>query len=171
MVVIETPRLILRRFVSDDANDLAETLCDPDNMRHYPAPFSRSGVDAWIVKSLVRYAEHGYGLWALIEKNSGQLAGDCGLMLRMVDTVPETEVAYHLARRFQGRGLATEAARACMEYAFHELGKRRVISLIRPENLSSWRVAERNGMTVEKETEWAGLPHLVYLAIRNRHAD
>jgi ribosomal-protein-alanine N-acetyltransferase len=163
VVVIETPRLILRRLVADDANGLAETLCDPDNMRYYPAPFSRSDVDAWIAKTLWRYGEHGYGLWALIEKESGELAGNCGLMQQMVDTVPETEVAYHLARRFQGKGLATDAARACIEYAFHELGKQRIISLIRPENLPSRRVAERNGMTVEKETEWAGLLHLVYV--------
>ena len=64
----------------------------------------------------------------------------------------------------QGRGIATEAARACMNYAFIELGEDRVISLIRPENLPSRRVAERNGMAVEKETDFLGLPHLVYVA-------
>jgi [ribosomal protein S5]-alanine N-acetyltransferase len=60
--------------------------------------------------------------------------------------------------------LATEAARACLDYAFSNLGLQRVISLIRPENLPSRRVAERNGMSVEKETIFVGLPHLVYVA-------
>jgi len=69
----------------------------------------------------------------------------------------------HLARRFQGKGFATEAARACMNYGFNRLAKDRIISLIRAENLPSRRVAERNGMAVEKETEFAGLPHLVYV--------
>jgi ribosomal-protein-alanine N-acetyltransferase len=82
-------------------------------------------------------------------------------MEQVVHGVTETEVEYHLARRFQGRGIATEVARACVEYAFTELGNERVISLFRPENPPSRRVAERNGMTVEKEIEWAGLPHLV----------
>ena len=95
-------------------------------------------------------------------KADGQLAGDCGLMRQKVDGVTETEVGYHLARRFQGQGLATEAARACIDHAFSELGLLRVISLIRPENGPSRRVAERNGMSIEKEAIFAALPHLVY---------
>ncbi len=81
-----------------------------------------------------------------------------------VDGTKEIEVGYALARHAQGHGIATEAARACMNYAFTTLGEERIISLIRPENLPSRRVAERNGMAVEKETDFLGLPHLVYSA-------
>ena len=133
-------------------------------MRYYPNPYTREDVEEWIEKSLRRYREHGISLWAVILKADGQLAGDCGLMRQEVDGVTETEVGYHLARRFQGQGFATEAARACMDHAFLKLGLGRVISLIRAENLPSRRVAERNGMTVEKEAMFAGLPHLVYVA-------
>ena len=164
MIVLETPRLILRQFVPEDVDALSEVLCDRENMRYYPNPFARPDVEAWIEKTLRRYRDDGIGFWALILKASRQFAGDCGLMLQHVDGVIETEVGYHLARRHQGQGLATEAARACLDHAFSTLGLERVISLIRPENLPSRRVAERNGMSVEKETIFVGLPHLVYVA-------
>jgi ribosomal-protein-alanine N-acetyltransferase len=158
VIVLETPRLILRHFVPEDADGLSEVLCDRENMRFYPNPFERADVEAWIEKCLRRYREDGIGLWALILKADYQFAGDCGLALQEVDGVIETEVGYHLARRHQGQGLATEAARACLDHAFSTLGLKRVISLIRPENLPSRRVAERNGMSVEKETIFVGLP-------------
>jgi RimJ/RimL family protein N-acetyltransferase len=97
-------------------------------------------------------------------KADRKFAGDCGLVHQQVDGATEVEVGYALARNYQGQGLATEAARACLDYAFSDLGLQRVISLIRPENLPSRRVAERNGMSVEKETIFVGLPHLVYVA-------
>jgi RimJ/RimL family protein N-acetyltransferase len=81
-----------------------------------------------------------------------------------IEGIREIEVGYALARHAQGQGIATEAARACMNYAFTTLGEERIISLIRPENLPSRRVAERNGMAVEKEVDFQGLPHLVYAA-------
>jgi RimJ/RimL family protein N-acetyltransferase len=101
----------------------------------------------------------------LILKPDNKFAGYCGLVRREVDNSREIEVGYALARHAQG--IATEAARACMNYAFTTLGEDRIISLIRPENLPSRRVAERNGMAVEKETEFVGLPHLVYFARRS----
>jgi [ribosomal protein S5]-alanine N-acetyltransferase len=100
----------------------------------------------------------------MILKETGQLIGDCGLVRQQVDGATETEIAYHLQRDHQGRGLATEAARACRDHGFLTLGLQRLISLIRPENVPSRRVAERNGMLVEKETIFHELPHVVYVA-------
>jgi len=164
VIVLETPRLLLRHYVPADADALSEVLCDRENMRYYPNPFERADVEAWIEKSLRRYREDGIGRWALVLKADGKFAGDCGLVPQQVDGATEIEVGYALARIYQGQGLATEAARACLDYAFSNLGLQRVISLIRPENVPSRRVAERNGMSVEKETIFVGLPHLVYLA-------
>ena len=164
VIVLETPRLVLRHFTPDDGDALAEVLCDRENMRFYPEPFTRTDCDGWVEKCITRYRDDGYGLWATIRKADGQFIGDCGLLRQLVDGTTETEVGYHLARRFQGYGYASEAARACMRHAFTVLGRPRVISLIRPENLPSRKVAERNGMRVEKETLWAGLPHLVFAA-------
>jgi [ribosomal protein S5]-alanine N-acetyltransferase len=76
------------------------------------------------------------------------------------------EVGYHLHRDQWGHGYATEAARACLDYAFRDLGAAEVVSLIRPENLPSRRVGERNGMTVDKQILFHGLPHLLYVMKR-----
>ena len=166
MRVIETARLLLRHYTLDDVDALSEVLCDHENMRFFPNRFERKDAEEWIEKNLRRYAEDGVGGWALILKPDGKFGGYCGLVYREIDGARELEVGYALGRHCQGRGIATEAARACMEYAFTQLNEERVISLIRPENIPSRRVAERNGMTVEKETDFTGLPHLVYVARR-----
>jgi RimJ/RimL family protein N-acetyltransferase len=168
--VIETPRLILREFRPGDVNALALILSDAETMRFYPAPYDRAGVEEWIARNRRRYAEHGHGLWAMILKSSGELVGDCGLTVQDVDGANEIEIGYHVRHDLWGRGLATEAARACRDLGFARLPVERLISLIRPENLQSRRVAEKNGMTVWKELSWRGLPHLVY-AIRREEAD
>jgi ribosomal-protein-alanine N-acetyltransferase len=160
--ILETPRLILREFSTRDVDALARILSDPETMRFYPAPLDGVGVEDWITRNLRRYSKDGHGLWAMILKTSSELIGDGGLTLQKVDGTDETEIGYHLRRDHWGRGLATEAARACRDYGFAHLPVERLISLIRPENLASRRVAERNGMTVWKEVMNGGLLHLVY---------
>ena len=166
MIVVETPRLLLRHYTLDDIDALAEVLCDHENMRFFANRFERKDAEDRIQKNLRRYAEDGIGQWALLLKPKNKFAGYCGLVRQEIDGNREIEVGYSLARHAQGQGIATEAARACMNYGFTTLGEDRIISLIRPENIPSWRVAERNGMAVEKETEFVGLPHLVYVAHR-----
>jgi ribosomal-protein-alanine N-acetyltransferase len=166
-IILETPRLILREFVPEDADALERVLSDPDTMRYYPAPLDRAGVEDWIARNLRRYQRDGHGLWAIDLKSSSEMIGDCGLTLQEVDGEPLPEIGYHLRRDAWGHGYATEAARACKDYGFAQLKTDVLISLIRPENLPSRRVAERNGMTIWKETNRIGLRHLVYAAWRN----
>ena len=166
MKILETPRLILREFTPDDADALALVLSDPETMRFYPSAFDRAGVEQWIARNMERYTKDGHGLWAMVLKSSAEIVGDCGLTIQEVDGVDEVEVGYHVRRDLWGQGLATEAARACRDFGFARLPVERVISLIRPENLPSRRVAEKNGMTVWKEILWRGLPHLVYVIQR-----
>jgi RimJ/RimL family protein N-acetyltransferase len=161
-VVLETERLILREMTADDVDDLALILSDPETMRYYPQPLDRRGVEEWIERNLERYERYGYGKWAVILKSERKLVGDCGLAVQEVDGVEELEVGYLFNKNYWGRGLATEAARGCMEYAFGQLGRRRIISMIRPENLPSRRVAERNGLTIEKEAFWKDYRHYIY---------
>src|SRR5260370_32119071 len=144
MKILETSRVILREFCSDDAEALARTLSDPETMRFYPAPFDRAGVEEWINRNLYRYREQGHGLWAMILKSSSELVGDCGLTVQDVDGQSEIEVGYHVRRDLWGQGLATEVARACRDFGFARLRVERLISLIRPENFASRRVAEKN---------------------------
>ncbi len=163
--ILETSRLVLREFVPEDVDDLARVICDRETMRFYPAPFDRAGAEEWIARNRRRYAEHGHGLWAMVLKSTGEMIGDCGLTVQNVDGIDEVELGYHVRRDLWGQGLAAEAAQACRDYGFARLPVERLISLIRPENLVSRRVAEKNGMTVWKEVIWRDLPNLVY-AIR-----
>lgn len=169
MQILETPRLLLREFVPDDADALARILSDPETMRYYPAPYDRPGVEQWIARNCERYRIDGVGLWAVVLKAGGELIGDSGIALQQVEGEPLYEIGYHLRRDFWGQGLATEAAVACRDWAFQHLKSDRLISLIRPENIPSRRVAERNGMTIWKEIDWRGLRHCVY-AVERSHA-
>jgi len=165
--ILETSRLTLREFSPDDASPLALVLSDPETMRFYPAPFDRAGVEEWIARNIRRYAEDGHGLWAMVLKSSGELIGDCGLTVQVVDGAREVEIGYHVRSNLWGRGLATEAAQACRDVGFARLSVDRLISLIRPENVPSRRVAEKSGMTVWKEVKWKGLVHVVYAVRRD----
>jgi ribosomal-protein-alanine N-acetyltransferase len=167
MTILETQRLLLREFTAQDADALGRVLSDPETMRHYPAPYDRAGVEQWIERNRQRYQDDGVGLWAVELKDSREVelhkaVGDCGIVLQEVEGERLYEIGYHLRRDLWGQGLATEAAIACRDWAFENLNATRLISLIRPENLLSCRVAERAGMTVWKEVEWRGLGHLVY---------
>lgn len=150
MEILDTLRLSLREFIPGDADALALVLSDPETMRYYPAPFDRTGVEEWIARNCRRYAKDGHGLWAMVLKANGELIGDCGLTVQDVDGTTEVEIGYHVRRDHWGKGLATEAARACRDYGFANLPVERLISIIRPENLPSRRVAEKNGMSVSK---------------------
>lgn len=165
-VVLETERLILREFKPGDTDALLEVLGDPVAMQYYPAPFPRAEVEDWIRRNQARYRVGGCGLWAMLLKDSGQLIGDCGCFVRDALGKMEYELGWHVRRDLWGRGYATEAARSCIEYAFSKLGVQRIIALIRPENLSSCRVAEKNGMTCERVIFWYGYNHCVY--VKNR---
>jgi [ribosomal protein S5]-alanine N-acetyltransferase len=162
MPVLKTERLLLREFVSEDCDALATILSDPQTMRYYPAPFDRAAVADWIQRNRTRYANDGYGLWAMILNSTHELIGDCGLVRQSVDGVDEIEIGYHVRRDLWGQGYATEAAPGCREYGFVTLAADRLISLIRPENLASRRVAEKNGMTIWKEVTRANLLHYAY---------
>jgi ribosomal-protein-alanine N-acetyltransferase len=162
MTILETHRLRLREFTAPDAEALALILSDPETMRYYLAAYDRAGVEQWIERNRKRYREDGVGLWAMELNETTELIGDCGIVLQQVESEGLYEIGYHLRRDLWGRGLATEAAVGCRDWAFRNLKTERLISLIRPENLPSRRVAERVGMTLWKEVDWRGVSHCVY---------
>ncbi|MGA7291625.1 MAG: GNAT family N-acetyltransferase [Terriglobales bacterium] len=162
MNILQTSRLILREFTPKDVDALALVLSDAETMRFYPSAYDRTGVELWIERSRERYRKDGVGLWAMELATTHELIGDCGVILQEVDGEHLYEIGYHLRRDYWHRGLATEAARACRDWGFAHMKTNRLISLIRPENLASRRVAERMGMTVWKEVNWHGHPHCVY---------
>ena len=160
--VLETARLRLRWFRDEDANAVFAIIGDPIAMQFYPKTFNREDARQWVARNQRRYREDGYGLFAVTLKKSEEVIGDCGIIKQNVEGETAMEVGYHFRRDQWGHGYATEAARACMSLAFDSFGADKVISLIRPENGPSKRVAERNGMKLEREVMHYGLPHLVY---------
>jgi len=149
--VLETDRLRLRPFVRDDLDETAAMLGDPETMRYYPAPKSREESLGWIEWNLRLYAEHGFGLWVLELKETGEFAGDCGLIPQTIEGSEEIEIGYHVVRRLWRRGLASEAAAACRDHARDVLGLQRVVSIINPENVPSQGVARKIGMELDRE--------------------
>jgi RimJ/RimL family protein N-acetyltransferase len=161
-VILETERLLLREFMPEDAGALEAVLGDPVAMQYYPAPLIRTEVDDWIRRNRARYTNEGFGLWAMLLKSTGELIGDCGFFVREVQGAFDFELGWHVRPDHWRRGYATEAAQRCIEHAFANLGADRIIALVRPENVSSCRVAEKSGMTREHVILWYGYDHWVY---------
>lgn len=168
-ILIETDRLILREITQDDFDDLLEIWGDAETLQFFPKTLNQQEMTEWINRNLKRYESYGHGLWAVILKHDLTFVGDCGLIIQEVDGVEELEVGYHFNKKHWGQGFASEAARGCMEYAFNRLSRSRLISMIRPENLPSRQVAQRNGLKIEKELFWRGFQHYVYAIERIQH--
>lgn len=172
-VILETTRLKLRELAASDLDFVAEMLGDADVMRYYPNRLDRDGSLAWIERQQMRYARDGHGLWLLLERDTGEPVGQVGLVTHELSRLPRLrypEVGYLLHQPFWHRGYATEAAAGVRDYAFRVRGYDQVISLIRSVNTPSQAVARRLGMTVIGETEFAGLPHLVFGLSADAHS-
>jgi len=157
MIILETERLRLRAMDMNDVENLQRIFSDPEAMRYYPKTKTVEETEGWIRWNMLSYRVYGFGLWIAVFKETGAFAGQCGLVMQRVDDEPEIEIGYLFLRQYWGQGLATEAARACRDYGVNRvrhnrLGYTRLISLIDPHNLASKRVAEKIGMTLEKET-------------------
>ena len=166
---LETERLLLRPLTRDDVDAIFAIIGDPIAMQYYPRTFTPEDAEKWIDRNLHWYEKDGYGLLAVVLKSSGAVIGDCGLSWQPADDEPVLELGYHLRRDHWGHGYATEAAQACMDYAFRALKADRLVSLIKAENVPSRRVAERNGMQAERQVMHVGLPHLMYVITRDRY--
>lgn len=160
--VCETSRLILRHFTRDDLAPLAAMHLDPEVSRFIggvkTVEQTRQRLDQW----LAEYEHYGFSKWAVVLRSTGELIGRCGLSLERFDNIDEWELGWTFARAHWGNGYATEAAAAAMEHSFRVIGLKKLISLIRPGNVASVRVAERIGMTFDRTVEWGGLPALMY---------
>jgi ribosomal-protein-alanine N-acetyltransferase len=170
MPTLETDRLRLRPFAQDlsDVAAMERVLGDPVSMRWYPAPFDREATLRWVQRWLDRYETDGFGLLVMEDLHTGEVVGDCGPAVMDVDGEAMVELGWHVLRARQGQGLATEAATACRDWAFANLGAPFLISLIRPENGASRRVAEKLGFGIWRGTIRAEWGHLVYRLDRPR---
>ncbi|MFG6401499.1 GNAT family N-acetyltransferase [Microbacterium sp. P04] len=152
-----TPRLRFREMALGDLDDMADLLGDPRVMAFYPAPKTRHEAARWIAWNQDNYRDHGFGLW-VIETLTGDFVGDCGLTWQEVNGERKLEVGYHVRTAFQGRGLATEAAAACRDFARDTVGARDLVAIIHPDNRASERVAGKIGMTRLDDDHGGGIP-------------
>jgi RimJ/RimL family protein N-acetyltransferase len=139
---IETERFTIRPLAEDDAVAVHEIWSDPEVMRYIPSAPSASLDESR--ERLARHMARSPGLWAVTERDTGELVGVCGLVA-VEGTGPEIEVAYHVMRRHWRRGVATEAARGCVEAGL-AAGLEQVVAFVVPENRASVRVLEKVGM-------------------------
>ena len=162
MLVLETERLRLRELVPADLDFVATMLAHPEVSHYYARTFDRAASLAWLDRQIARYEKDGHGLWLVVERARETPVGQVGLAMQEVEGEPRAEIGWLLHRPFWGRGYATEAALATREAAFDRWGYPEVISLIRPENVPSQRVAGRIGMTAGREVAFHGYRHVVW---------
>lgn len=166
--ILETERLILRPLTLDDLDALFALYRDPEIRKYFPEgtlTYAETKEELeWIID--VYYGQYGFGLWATIYKATGAFIGRCGLLPWTIEGRQEVEVAYLLDKAYWGQGLATEVAEAIVTYGFEHLRLSRIICLPEPENQASCRVAEKIGMTLERELELDGVMARLYSMAR-----
>ena len=169
-MILETERLVLRKLEQSDFREACKLLQDPEVMYAYEGAFSDQEVQVWLDKMFRRYENDGFALWAVVEKGSGELIGQCGITYQEYNGGWVPEVGYLFRKEFWHKGFATEAAIACKEYAFQVLDFDDVYSIIRDSNVASQNVARRNGMSevdiLIKYSRGVEMPHIVFRASR-----
>jgi RimJ/RimL family protein N-acetyltransferase len=162
MVELETDRLILRMFREDDIERYASICADPEVMRYLGDGNTLTRAEAWRQMAMIigHWQLRGYGIWAVVERKSNDLVGRIGFF--NPEGWPGFELGWVLGREYWGKGYASEGARRALEYAFTEMKREQVISLIHPDNGGSVRVSERIGERLEGKTEIFGHEVQVY---------
>jgi [ribosomal protein S5]-alanine N-acetyltransferase len=163
---LETKRLILRFFREEDMDAMAQLFANPDFMRFSLGVFTERKQTVAFIEKVMGWDRTGIpSQFAVVPRGEDAIVGYCGFF-QHVEVPGEIEIGYRLHPDYWNRGLITEAARAVRDHGFRDWKLSRVISLIHPENIPSRRVAEKNGMKVEKEITFRGFPALVYAISR-----
>lgn len=169
-MILETERLYLRELVPSDFESLCKILKDKDTMYAYEGAFNDDEVQEWLDRQIARYQKWGFGLWAVVLKETNEMIGQCGLTMQPWKESEVLEIGYLFERSYWHRGYATEAAKTCKKYAFETLNATEVCSIIRDTNFASQNVAIRNGMTrVDawiKHYKGVNMPHDRYVVYR-----
>ncbi|WP_422083279.1 GNAT family N-acetyltransferase [Ulvibacterium sp.] len=149
--LIETKRLGLRKLTQEDVAPLYEILSDAEVMQYYLAPYTLDGVKDWIGRSMDSYQKNGFGLWAVILKESNDFIGQCGISLQNIDGAYVPEIGYHVHKLYWNQGYATEAAEASLAYGFQNFGFESIFIHTYVKNSPAQRIAEKIGMKKTKE--------------------
>ena len=148
---LQTKRLILREYTMDDFDVLFEIMSDAETMQHYPAPFDQARTRRWIEWNLENYQKYGWGLWAVVLKETGEFIGDCGITLQDIDGQLLPEIGYHIHKKYWRHGFAKEAARTVRDWVFENTKYNTIYSYMKYTNVASYSTALANGMKKVKE--------------------
>lgn len=163
MQPFETDRLLVRPLTQNDLPALAEMLGDPEVMKYsVRGVCDKAETRSFIDWCLECYSSHGMGPWGLVDKNSGDLLGFCGMGPETVAGIEEINLGYRLATKYWNRGFATEAVEAVLAYAFGHKLAASVVVIIEPEHLASVRVCEKAGFGHYTSLEFHHRPVRVY---------
>ncbi len=150
---LETERLLLRWFTFDDIDAFHQLGTDPEVLRYVGnQPFASldAARETLAAAPLKDYATYGYGRFACVWKQTGQIVGFCGP--KFLPDSGDVDLGYRFLPKFWGIGLATESSRAVMDYARLELGLRRLVGWVHPDNVASARVLTKLGFVFDQTT-------------------
>lgn len=166
-MILETERLYLRKMDQSDFDSLCRILQDKDVMYAYEGAFNDDEVQEWLNRQISRYQKWGFGLWAVVLKETDEMIGQCGLTMQPWKDEEVLEIGYLFECFYWHRGYAIEAVKACKKYAFEILKADEVCSIIRDTNIASQKVAIKNGMTMKdtwtKHYKGVDMPHYRYV--------
>lgn len=154
----ESERILFRKVEDSDFKDWMIFCTETDALKYIFSKedqllSARQKCEKWFEKVNHRYKNNLGGMNALIEKETGQLIGQCGLLIQTIDGIEELEIGYSLIKDFRGKGFASEAARKCKEFAIENQISDSLISVIMPDNYPSIAVALKNDMRFDKVSE------------------
>lgn len=166
-LILETPRLLLREKSLEDAPFFVELNADPEVTRYTGDVAFKDLTEAEAIVRYViaQYEANGYGRWLVSLKESGEPLGWCGLKYH--NDSADTDLGYRFLRKHWGKGYATEAGKACLDYGFGPLGLKRIIGRADVANLASIRVLKKLGMTFYKEDGLDGSPAYIYHIVKD----
>lgn len=159
MIIMETNRLLIRQYTLCDIDKVYRILSDPVTMSFWPKPFDKEQIINWVERNIRSYKENGFGRWLVVLKERDIVIGDCGIIRAEVNNRLENDLGYIIDRDYWNQGYGTEAAQACLNYAFNDLNLDSICINMPINHVSSRRVAEIIGMKLETE----------YINSRNRN--
>lgn len=168
---LETKRLYLRELTENDFSALYDVLVDSDMIQHFPYTFDEDRVRNWIEKNIERYRIFGFGLWAVVLKETDEMIGDCGITMQNINGSIKPEIGYHIKKKFQRQGYAKEATEKCKEWAFKNTPFNILYSYMKEKNVASIATALANEMCkVDKFIDDENETTVVYAITRDEWA-
>ena len=160
-----TKRLLIRKVVESDIDIWKNFFIDNPSLPYLGLDLTKSPYDNakdWVEFQFKRYEESRYGHHVLVEKDTGEFVGMCGLLTQMVEEKKEIEIGYSLLKKYWGRGYASEAAKFFRDFGFEHEKLDQLISVIDIRNIPSQKVAVRNGMFIDRQIKYHDLDVYIY---------